>query len=76
MIATKGPLFEYACHEGNYGLANILRGARFTEKKAREPQTVSRRQSTRLARCSELDQYCELRFSTRTTPRSLGAWMN
>ena len=21
-----GPLFEYACHEGNYGLANILRG--------------------------------------------------
>jgi hypothetical protein len=23
-----GPLFEYACHEGNYGLPNILRGAR------------------------------------------------
>jgi hypothetical protein len=22
-----GPLFEYACHEGNYGLPNILRGA-------------------------------------------------
>jgi hypothetical protein len=22
------PLFEYACHEGNYGLPNILRGAR------------------------------------------------
>jgi hypothetical protein len=27
-----GPLFEYACHEGNYGLANILRGARAREK--------------------------------------------
>ena len=26
-----GPLYEYACHEGNYGLANILRGARVTE---------------------------------------------
>lgn len=24
---TKGPIYEYACHEGNYGLANILRGA-------------------------------------------------
>jgi hypothetical protein len=27
-----GPLFEYACHEGNYGLPNILRGARAQEK--------------------------------------------
>ena len=25
------PLFEYACHEGNYGLLNILRGAREAE---------------------------------------------
>jgi hypothetical protein len=34
MIATKGPLFEYACHEGNYGMPDILKGARFTEKEA------------------------------------------
>ena len=34
MIATRGPLFEYACHEGNYGMPDILRGARFTEKEA------------------------------------------
>jgi feruloyl esterase len=34
MIATSGPLFEYACHEGNYGMPDILRGARFTEKEA------------------------------------------
>jgi len=27
-----GPLFEYACHEGNYGLPNILLGARNAEK--------------------------------------------
>ena len=25
---AKGPVYEYACHEGNYGLANILAGAR------------------------------------------------
>ena len=26
-----GPLFEYACHEGNYALLDILRGARYQE---------------------------------------------
>ena len=25
------PMFEVACHEGNYGLASILAGARATE---------------------------------------------
>jgi hypothetical protein len=34
MIATKGPLYEYACHEGNYGLRDILSGARFMEREA------------------------------------------
>jgi hypothetical protein len=29
---TEGPIFEYACHEGNYGLANILAAARAKEK--------------------------------------------
>ncbi|HUA17883.1 MAG TPA: hypothetical protein VMB25_04000 [Bryobacteraceae bacterium] len=28
------PLYEYACHEGNYAMADILRGARAEEKKA------------------------------------------
>ena len=31
-------LFEYACHEGNYGLYNILAGARATEAAAEESQ--------------------------------------
>jgi hypothetical protein len=31
-----GPLYEYACHEGNYGMVNILRGARADEKKKAE----------------------------------------
>ena len=30
---TVGPLFEHACHEGNYGLYNTLVGARLEEKK-------------------------------------------
>ena len=29
--ATDQPLYEYACHEGNYALADILRGARAAE---------------------------------------------
>jgi hypothetical protein len=33
---TTEPTFEYACHEGNYGLANILSGAREEEKRAAE----------------------------------------
>jgi hypothetical protein len=36
---TIGPLFEHACHEGNYGLANILAGARAEEKRAAEAAT-------------------------------------
>jgi hypothetical protein len=28
---TKGPMYEYACHEGNYSLINALRGARVQE---------------------------------------------
>jgi hypothetical protein len=31
---TKGPIFEYACHEGNYAMTDILAGARAAEKRA------------------------------------------
>jgi hypothetical protein len=30
---TKGPIFEYACHEGNYAMVDILAGARAAEAK-------------------------------------------
>ena len=33
---TDGPLFEYACHEGNYGLEGILAGARNKNTRAAE----------------------------------------
>ena len=29
---TAGPLYEYACHEGNYSLLNVLRGARAEDR--------------------------------------------
>ncbi len=32
MARIEGPMFEYACHEGNYGLFNILAGSRAQEK--------------------------------------------
>ncbi len=31
MVRTDIPMYEYACHEGNYGLFNILAGARVEE---------------------------------------------
>ena len=37
MTRIDGPLFEYACHEGNYQLPSILRGARRTEEAAAQP---------------------------------------
>lgn len=40
LLATKGPIYEYACHEGNYSLPNILAGARAQER----ADTIARRQ--------------------------------
>ncbi len=36
MTRTDQPVYEYACHEGNYGLRNILRIARNLEKQEME----------------------------------------
>jgi hypothetical protein len=32
-VTSQGAIYEYACHEGNYGIVGILRGARAEEKK-------------------------------------------
>jgi hypothetical protein len=32
MSRVKGPIYEFACHEANYGLRNTLRGARVAEQ--------------------------------------------
>jgi hypothetical protein len=34
MTKIDSPLYEYACHEGNRGMVNNLKGARATEKAA------------------------------------------
>jgi hypothetical protein len=32
MSRTHAPMFDYACHEANYSMVDVLRGARFAEK--------------------------------------------
>jgi len=39
--ATKGPVYEYACHEGNYALPDILSGARAAEKAGKSPEAAN-----------------------------------
>jgi len=39
-----GPVFEYACQEGNYGMKNNLSGARATDKKAAEAAAAKKAQ--------------------------------
>jgi len=39
MRKTELPMYEYACHEGNYGMTGILSGARALEKSGRESPT-------------------------------------
>ena len=35
-LSTHGPIYEYACHEGNYAMPDILGGARLAEKTAED----------------------------------------
>mgnify|MGYP006219041995 CR=1 FL=1 len=44
-------IYEYACHEGNYGLQNILRGARANTTAAARPADPSAREPLRDTPC-------------------------
>jgi hypothetical protein len=35
MARIDGPIYEYACHEGNYAVPNILKGARAADGASR-----------------------------------------
>jgi hypothetical protein len=35
-VKINGPVFEHACHEGNYGIANTMNAVRLEEKRAAE----------------------------------------
>ena len=50
-------IYEYACHEGNYALANILSGERAREReeavqKKPQPRQEGRRAGQRMATCA------------------------
>jgi len=39
MTKVAGQLYEYGCHEGNYGMENLLRGERMSELRAAEAES-------------------------------------
>jgi hypothetical protein len=41
MNATEGPLYEYACHEGNYGMVGILSGYREQDRRVAEEKAAA-----------------------------------
>ena len=43
MVATEGPLFEYACHEGNHDIRHILEIYRNLERQAAEASAAEAR---------------------------------
>lgn len=43
MIKMAGQIYEYACHEGNYGMANTLRGARVDERRTAQGEDLPER---------------------------------
>jgi hypothetical protein len=42
MMKIQGPIYEYACHEGNYAMSGILGGARADEKSAAAAKTPAK----------------------------------
>jgi hypothetical protein len=44
LAKDKGPIYEYACHEANYGIANNLKGARAVEKTTEEAAKTEKKQ--------------------------------
>ena len=43
MIKVAGQIYEYACHEGNYGMTNTLRGARVDEQRLAQGEDLPER---------------------------------
>ena len=63
MVSIDGPIFEYACHEGNYGMGGILRGARAEEQARRrgrqQEMTVMRRLISIVAFAAALSPFAD-----------------
>jgi hypothetical protein len=43
MVRSDGPIYEYACHEGNYAMTGILAGARADEAKAAKAAAAAKK---------------------------------
>ena len=43
MRLSNEQIYEYACHEANYGMENLLKGARFVEQEAAAGKQTSSR---------------------------------
>jgi hypothetical protein len=39
MTRSPGPIYEYACHEGNYALPNLLNNYRVEERRESQPKS-------------------------------------
>ena len=44
MRATQEPIYEYACHEGNYAMSNVLSGERAQEKQRAEAKAQGQKE--------------------------------
>ncbi len=53
---SEGPLYEYACHEGNYGMAGILAGERARERAAENAKLPDSGFRLPLPKREELDE--------------------
>ncbi len=63
-VPAEGELYEYACHEGNYGLRNILENARDEDARGRAQDTEGAPNATRaIGRC--IDSVVAARATTR-----------
>jgi hypothetical protein len=72
MARSSGPIYEYACHEGNYALPSMLRGYRASERQGANP--VVRRAvvaMNRLMQASGIDHSVSLHAPGAETERVL-----
>ena len=67
-------MYEYACHEGNYALGNILRGARLREAEAtKKTQGGGAKALSRPGRSGAATPGFSVVAGTKTPNRSLAA---
>ena len=72
----EGPIYRYACHEGNYGLSNILSAARVAEREAPARADQSYRPLERGPRTSGIVFYIPHASVSLNERRAWCVWIN